>query len=113
MNDLEKKKEFARLIAIRCLEINTIGDNDADNENEVSGNPVVFLDLAGHVGKINVRIYKDGWSGDREPEAYELAKRTPLAVYETLLNRLDKLRNEVEEKKSKELSEETDKAVGA
>jgi len=121
MNDLEKKKELAKRIAILCLEINSIGDERQIETDE--GKPCVCFSLYGNVGTINIDVFEKGWE-DYYPDTHiRLGKYSTSAEFSDWLAYLeelykgqtvkDEIKKEVEERKDKELSGETDKAVGA
>ena len=121
MNELERKKELAKLIAIRCLEINSIDDK---RQIEIEGaKPCVFFNLAGHVGVIDINVYEKGWESDCRPDRdFHLNRYSTLSKFEDCLAYLDELylsqtmESETEkngDEEGKELSVDIDQAVGA
>ena len=53
--DLTAKRNMAQLIALKCLELNSIGDRMQGK------GPAVWFELAPHVGAITVRVIERGW----------------------------------------------------
>jgi len=113
MNELEKKKELTKAIALCCLEINSIGDR---RRKEEEGELCVFLDLAGHVGTIDIRLFEKGWARNFDPDMnIRLDKYSKLAEFEDCLAFLTALSSDqtMKEEEGKELCVELGQAVGA
>lgn len=107
--ELEKKKELAKAIALCCLEINSIGDRRQEEEGKLC----VFLDLSGHVGTIEIRLFEKGWARDLDPDMnIRLDKYSKLAEFEDCLTFLAALSSEqtMKDEEGKELSVEANKA---
>jgi len=61
---MDERTELLRKIAMLCIDINGIGDgNRLEN-----GKPTVFMDLSGHTGTAQVRIFESGWFSDSYPD---------------------------------------------
>lgn len=109
MNDLEQKKELTREIALCCLEINSIGDRRRKEEGKLC----VFLDLSGHVGTIDIRLFEKGWEQGCDPGMnIRLDEYSKLVEFEDCLMFLEELftSQTVKDEGGKELSGEIDKA---
>jgi len=107
--ELEKKKEMAKEIALCCLGINSIGDRRIKEEGKLC----VFLDLSGHVGTIDIRLFEKGWARDFDPDMnIRLDKYSKLADFEDCLSFLAALSSDqtMKEEEGKELSGEVNKA---
>lgn len=110
--ELEKKKELTKAIALCCLDINSIGDK----RNREEGKLCVFLDLSGHVGTIDIRLFEKGWHKDGSPDmTIRLDKYSALAEFEECLMFLEELFADQtkKEEEGKELCVELVQAVGA
>lgn len=110
--ELEKKKELTKAIALCCLEINSIGDRRKKEE----GKPCVFLDLSGHVGTIDIRLFEKGWKRECDPDInIRLDNYSKLAEFEDCLTFLAALSSDqtIKEEEGKELCVELDQAVGS
>lgn len=119
--ELEKKKELAKQISIRCLEINSIGDKRQIKTDK--GKPCVFFHLSGHVGAIDIDVFKKGWESDCYPDTHvHLDKYSTLLEFEDCLAYVEELylgqtkdleTEKIGAEESKELSVDIDQAVGA
>lgn len=110
--ELKKKKELTKAIALCCLEINSIGDRRRKEEEKLC----VFLDLSGHVGTIDIRLFEKGWARECDPDMnIRLDKYSKLAEFEDCLTFLAALSTDqtIKEEEGKELCGELDQAVGA
>lgn len=110
--ELEKKKELTKAIALCCLEINSIGDRREKEEGKLC----VFLDLSGHVGTIDIRLFEKGWERECDPDMnIRLDKYSKLTEFEECLSFLGALSSEQtkKEEEGKELCVELVQAVGA
>lgn len=110
--ELEKKKELAKEIALYCLEINSIGDRRRKEEGKLC----VFLDLSGHVGSIDIRLFEKGWERECDPDMnIRLDKYSKLVEFEDCLSFLTALSSDqtMKEEEGKELCVELGQAVGA
>lgn len=88
MNDLEKKKELTKAITLCCLEINSIGDRRRKEEGKLC----VFLDLSGHVGTIDIRLFEKGWEQGCDPDMnIRLDKYSKLVEFEDCQTFLEEL----------------------
>lgn len=112
MNELEKKKELAKEIALRCFDINSIGDKRTREEGKLC----VFIDLSGHIGSIRIDIFEKGWDQDCYPDmTILLDKYSKLSDFEECLMFLEELfvDQRMNDEGGKELCVATDQAVGA
>lgn len=110
--ELEKKKELTKAIALCCLEINSIGDRRKKEEGKLC----VFMDLSGHVGTIDIRLFEKGWERECDPDMnIRLDKYSKLVEFEDCLSFLTALSSDqtMKEEEGKELCVELGQAVGA